>query len=283
MIDSHCHLTDKQFAHDLDAVIERAVVAGVRQMVTIADSLEESEKCVEIAEKYDHIFCSVGVHPHRAKEWGADSSERLQELVRSSGRVRALGEMGLDYHVKPAAGAGHVASHYDFSPRDVQRKVFREQLELAKELRMPAVVHCREAVEDVWTIVDDVCPAKLVLHCCTERWEDVRRFVERGHFLSFTGIATYPKSADVRRTIEMCPLTQLMVETDAPYLPPDLSLGAPGAKWEALRAKGGRRVRNEPAYVMEVAQCVASVKGVSLEEVDRATTENAVDFFSLPS
>lgn len=257
MIDSHCHLADKQFAHDLDAVIEWAGVAGVRRMVTIADSLEESEKCVVLAEKYAQIFCSVGVHPHRAKECGADSDERLRELVRSSGRVRALGEIGLDYH-------------YDFSPRDVQRKVFREQLELAKELAMPVVVHCREAIEDVWAMVDAVRPAKLVLHCCTERWEDVRRFVDRGYMLSFTGIATYPKSEEVRRTIEMCPLEQMMVETDAPYLPP-----------EALRAKGGRRVRNEPAYVMEVAKCVATVKGVSLEEVDRVTTENAVGFFGL--
>lgn len=255
MIDSHCHLADKQFAHDLDAVIERAGAAGVWRMVTIADSLEESEKCVVLAEKYEHIFCSVGVHPHRAKEWGADSSERLRELVRSSGRVRALGEMGLDYH-------------YDFSPRDVQREVFQEQLELAKEWQMPAVVHCRESVEDVWTIVDTVRPEKLVLHCCTERWEDVRRFVDRGYLLSFTGIATYPKSEDIRRTIQMCPLTQLMVETDAPYLPP-----------AALRAKGGRRVRNEPAYVMEVAKCVATVQGVSLEQVDRVTTKNAVEFF----
>lgn len=282
MIDSHCHLADQQFAHDLDAVIERAVAAGAERMMTIADSLEESEKCVTIAEKYAHIFCSVGVHPHQAKEWPFETTHRLSaspqgdilgELLRvlvfSSRKIVALGEMGLDYH-------------YDFSPRDVQRQVFREQLELAKELQIPAVVHCRKSLEDVWAIVDAVRPEKLVFHCCTERWEDVRRFIERGYLLSFTGIATYPKSEEVRRTIQMCPLTQLMVETDAPYLPPDLSLGAPGAKWEALRAKGGRWVRNEPAYVMEVAKCVATVKGVSLDDVDRVTTENAVGFFGLP-
>ena len=273
MIDSHCHLADKQFVSDFDAVIQRAMAAGVTRMVTIADSLEESEKCVATAQKYEQIFCSIGVHPHNATLWRiindptcAEASAgrqcsipRLRALAQSSPKVRAIGEVGLDHH-------------YNFSPRDVQRAVFQEQLELAKELKMPSVVHCREAVQDVWQIVDAVRPEKLVMHCCTERWEDVRRFVERGYFLSFTGIATYPKSEEVRRTIQLCPLEQMMVETDAPYLPP-----------EALRVQEGRGVRNEPAYVVEVAKIIAQVKGVSLEEVDRVTTENTVGFFGLPS
>lgn len=262
MIDSHCHLADPKFASDLDAVIQRAMAAGVTRMVTIADSLEESEKCLELCQRYEskpQIFCSVGVHPHKANEWLVGSRERLAELARSSTRVRAVGEMGLDYH-------------YDFSPRDVQRAVFQEQLELATELRMPVVVHCREAVLDVWQTVDAVRPEKLVMHCCTEKWEDVQKFVDRGYFLSFTGIATYPNAEEVRRTIQRCPLAQMMVETDAPYLPP-----------EALRAKGGRGVRNEPAYVVEVAKVIAQVKGISLEEVDRAMTGNALRFFDIPS
>lgn len=251
MIDSHCHLADKQFAADLDAVIQRAIAVGVTQMVTIADSLEESERCLKIAEKFEQVFCSVGVHPHKANEWSLDS---VIQLAQSSHRVRAIGEIGLDYH-------------YDFSPRDVQRAVFQEQLEIAKDLRRPVVVHCREAVEDVWSIVNTVQPEKLVMHCCTERWEDVQRFVDRGYLLSFTGIATYPKSEEVWRTIQMCPLERMMVETDAPYLAPVPHRGK----------------RNEPAYVVEVAKCVAKVKGVSSEEVDRVTTENAVGFFGLPS
>lgn len=252
VIDSHCHLTDQQFVSDLDAVIQRAVAAGVMRMMTIADSLYESERCVALAEKYEHIFCSIGVHPHRAQEWQAESGERLVELMRSSSRVRAFGETGLDYH-------------YDFSPRDVQRSVFQEQLELAKELRLPAVVHCREAIADVWAIVDAVQPEKLVLHCCTEQWEDVQRFVGRGYFLSFTGIATYPKADEIRRTIRMCPLERMMVETDAPYLAPI-----------PYRGK-----RNEPAYVVAVAKALAQVRGVSLEEIDHATTANAMNFFGL--
>lgn len=270
MIDSHCHLTDKQFAEDRDAVIRRAVAAGVVRMVTIADSLEESEQCVSLTEKYEHIFCSIGVHPHNAMKWRMTNDQSLMTtlrgLVASSKKVVALGETGLDYHVKPVAGSGHVARHYDFSPRDAQRQAFQEQLELAKELRLPAVVHCREAVTDVWATVDAVRPEELVLHCCTEKWEDVRRFVDRGYFLSFTGIATYPQSEDVRRTIRMCPLEQMMVETDAPYLAP-----------VPYRGK-----RNEPAYVMEVAKAIAQMKGVTLEEVDRVTTGNAMRFFHIP-
>lgn len=224
-------------------------------MVTIADSLEESEACVALSKKYDQIFCSVGVHPHHAAAWKTkNAAEILEKLAKVSQKVVAIGEIGLDYH-------------YDFSPRDVQRKVFQEQLVLAKEWRMPTVVHCRNAIDDVWAIVDAVRSEKLVLHCCTEKWEEVRRFVDRGYFLSFTGIATYPKSGEIRRTIQMCPLGQIMVETDAPYLAP-----------VPFRGK-----RNEPAYVVEVAKIIARGKGMSVEEIDAVTTQNAVEFFGLPA
>lgn len=221
-------------------------------MVTIGDSLQESRECVEIATTHEPVFCAVGVHPHNAKDWRAGDAEELKRLVSLSPKVRAIGEIGLDYH-------------YDNSPRDVQRAVFREQLALAEELGLPAVVHCREAVEDVWSIVADVRPGALVLHCCAERWEDVERFVEAGYLLSFTGIATYGKSDVVRETIRKCPLDRMMVETDAPYLSP-----------EPHRGK-----RNEPAYVVETAKVIAEIKDVPFAEVDRATTATAVAFFRL--
>ncbi len=252
MIDSHCHLAAPQFLDDLDAVLTRAKNAGVERMICIGDTIKESKDGLQIAEKYDHIFCTVGLHPHHAKDFSSDTLMTLRELVTSSKKVKAIGEIGLDYH-------------YDFSPRDVQRSVFREQLTLAKELKLPAVVHCREAVEDVWSIVDEIRPPNLVIHCCTEKWDDVKRFVERGYLLSFTGIATYPKSDDIRNTIRQCPFDQLMIETDAPFLAPVPHRGK----------------RNEPAFVIEVAKCVAEIKGVSLEEVDRVTTANAVRFFRL--
>ncbi len=221
-------------------------------MICIGDTIEESEKGVMLAEKYDHIFCTVGLHPHHAKDADDQTEGRLRALVSSSKKVKAIGEIGLDFH-------------YDFSPRDVQKTVFRKQLELATELGLPSVVHCREAVEDVWAIVSDVHPGKLVIHCCTEKWEDVKRFVERGYLLSFTGIATYKNAEVIRDCIRACPLDQLMIETDAPFLSPVPHRGK----------------RNEPAYVVEVAKLVAQVKGANLDEVDRITTKNAVEFFGL--
>jgi TatD DNase family protein len=252
MIDSHCHLADKQFATDLDAVLKRAKEAGVDHLITIADSLEEAEACVMIAEKHPHIFCTVGVHPHHAKDWKRGDGERIKEMVGGSRKVRAVGEIGLDYH-------------YDHSPRGTQRAVFLEQLTLSRELGLPAVIHCREAVKDIETIVKEVEPLQAVMHCCTEKWGDVEWFVELGHMLSFTGIATYPASHDIRDTVKHCPLSQIMIETDAPYLAPVPHRGK----------------RNEPAYVVEVAREIAKIKGLSIKEVDEATTKNAVEFFGL--
>jgi len=192
------------------------------------------------------------VHPHNAKNWKEGIREELKKLAQSSPRVRAIGEIGLDFH-------------YMNSPKDVQIQVFRDQLHLAQELKLPIIVHCREAVEDVWQIVSELKPKKLVLHCCTEKWTDVERFIEAGYILSFTGIATYSNAEEIRNTIRHCPLSQLMIETDAPYLAPVPHRGK----------------RNEPAFVVEVLKLIADLKEISSEEADRATTENAVRFFGL--
>jgi len=255
MIDSHCHLADKQFSNDLDAVIQRAREAGVEKCITIGDSITESERCIEISEKFENVYCTVGVHPHTASSFDcAQDDARLKDLIRASDKVVAVGEIGLDYY-------------YDHSPRDVQRTVFRHQLTLAKELSLPAVVHCREAIEDLQQIINEVDPPSLVLHCCTEKWEDVSSLIERGYFLSFTGIATYPKSEDIREVIRRCPLRQMMIETDAPYLAPVPHRGK----------------RNEPAYVVEVAKLLADLKKKPLQEIDAITTANTMIFFKLPS
>ncbi|MDD5041529.1 MAG: TatD family hydrolase [Candidatus Peribacteraceae bacterium] len=254
MIDTHCHLADKQFARDLPDVVARARTAGVSQMITIADAIPESRRCLAIAEKREGVFCTVGVHPHHAKDWKPADADTLRAMVASSPKVCAIGEIGLDYH-------------YDFSPREVQRPVFRAQLSLAHELHLPSVVHCREAIRDVVADLKGCNLTRVVMHCCTEVWEDVSDLVARGIMLSFTGIATYPHAGEIERVIRECPLTQMMVETDAPYLAP-----------VPYRGK-----RNEPAFVVEVAKLVAKIKGLSLEEVDRRTTHNAVAFFGLPS
>ena len=252
MIDSQCHLADKQFKNDLDVVVKRARDAGVEMMVAIADTFSEAEECIRIAEEYENVYCTVGVHPHVSRNWKDGDGEVLRKLIQSSSKAVAVGEMGLDYH-------------YDNSPRDVQQVVFKEQLEIAKELGMPSVVHNRESIEDLKSIIHEVDPPSLVVHCCTEKWEDVSDLVERGFLLSFTGIATYAKSKGIRNTIQYCPLEQLMIETDAPYLAP-------------LPHRGKR---NEPAYVVEVAKCIAEVKGISVEEVEEVTTATTVEFYGI--
>lgn len=251
MIDSHCHLADKQFTLDLPQVLERAKKAGVDRMITIADSLEESEKCIELATKYPELFASVGVHPHNAKTWKTGSGDQLKKLALSSDRVKAIGEIGLDYH-------------YDFSSPDEQRRAFADQLTIARELGLPIVIHCREAIADLKSILIDSYAERYVLHCCSEKWEDIE---ELNCFLSFTGIATYPNADVIRDTVKHCPLEKMMIETDAPYLAPI-----------PYRGK-----RNEPAFVVETAKKIAEIKGISVEEVATQTAQNAIRFFGLPS
>lgn len=254
MIDSHCHLVAPDFSSDRDAVIERARAAGVERMITISDAIEDILPSQKLAEKYEYIFYTAGVHPHHASTFDLQKDLATVRAFAAHPKCKAIGEIGLDYH-------------YMNSPKDSQQRTFEAQLKLAKELDLPAVVHCRDAVEDVWMIVNHVQPKKLVIHCCTEKWEDVKRFTDAGYFLSFTGIATYPKAGEIRETIRQCPIAQLMIETDSPFLAPVPHRGK----------------RCEPAYVAEVAKVVAEVKGMTIAEVDRITTENAVQFFSLRS
>lgn len=254
MIDSHCHLAAKEYDADREEVLARAEEHGVEAIVCVADGLDEADACLQLSEEYAPLFATAGVHPHHATDWKEGDAKRLERLLLASQKIVAVGEIGLDYH-------------YDFSPRETQRAVFRQQLELAKKHVLPAVIHCREAIADVRAIIEEVAPPRLVLHCCTEKWEDVSWLIESGHFLSFTGIATYANAEEVRRTIAACPLAQMMIETDGPYLAPVPHRGK----------------RNEPAFVVEVAKAIADIKGLILEEIDRETTRNAVAFFGLAS
>lgn len=252
MIDSHCHLADRKFTTDLSDVITRATLAGVSHIVTIADDLTEAERCRDIAQKYEHIFYTAGVHPHTASQWQMNNDQLSMEHFFQGPKCVAVGEIGLDYH-------------YMNSPKEDQIRAFRDQIMIAKEIDKPIVVHNRESFEDLLPIIDELKPEKMVLHCCTEKWEDAKEIVDRGYLLGFTGIATYPKSQDIREVIKHCPLTQMMVETDAPYLAPE----------------GKRGQRNEPAFVKDVALLIADIKGISFEEVDRVTTKNTVEFYQL--
>ena len=251
MIDSHCHLADKAFNTDRKEVIKRAQNNGITHMITISDSFDDFEKNMQIAKDNDHIFCTVGIHPHNAKTWNDDYLNAIRSSYEQEAVV-GVGEIGLDYH-------------YDFSPRESQQFVFEAQLMIAKEMNAPVSVHSRESIDDTWKIVNAIKPPKLVLHCCCEKLDNVSRFIDCGYLLSFTGIATFPKSDLIRETIRQCPLESMMIETDAPYLAPDPYRGR----------------RCEPTHVIDVAQCIADVKGISLEEVDEVTSGNAREFFNI--
>ncbi len=252
-IDSHCHLDGHRFEGDREAVIDRALAAGVTKMLTIGtgDGPPDLDVAIRLAEKYSCLYASAGVHPHDAAKWTPDCGPALRERM-SHPRVVALGEIGLDYH-------------YDFSPRDVQQRVFIEQMEIAAEAGKPILIHTREAWGDTFQLLEKYwVPAGLpgVMHCFSGGPAEAERSLAMGFTISFAGIVTYPKAPDVREAAMITPLDRMLVETDAPYLAP-----------VPLRGK-----RNEPSYVVRTGEMLAGLRGVSAEELGRVTSEN---FFRL--
>ena len=247
MIDSHCHLDDERFDEDRDEVIERALAAGVEAMMTIGtgDGPPDLEVAIRLAERYPSVWATVGVHPHNAAKAAAATIPRLAALA-GHPKVLAIGEIGLDYH-------------YDFSPRDVQRGVFADQLALAREAGKPIVIHTREAWEDTLDIIERHWPAGGpggIMHCFSGGPDEARRCLAMGFHLSFGGIVTFPKAANVREAAKITPIERLLVETDAPYLAP-----AP------YRGK-----RNEPAFVVETVRRLAADRGSTAADMESATT-----------
>ncbi|MBK1838027.1 TatD family hydrolase [Azospirillum sp. YIM B02556] len=252
LVDSHCHLDFPDFAEELDAVVDRARQAGIGRMVTICTYISRFDRILAVAERYDDILCTVGVHPHQAaEEFAITTVDTLVELSRHP-KVIGLGETGLDYF-------------YDKSPRDQQRECFRRHIRASLETGLPLIVHTRDADDDTMRIVKEEAagqPVKGLLHCFSSGRALAEEAVEYGFTLSLSGIVTFKKSEELRAIVKDVPLDRILVETDAPYLAPI-----------PFRGK-----RNEPAYVAHTAACVAEVKGVSAEELARATTDN---FFRL--
>ncbi|TVR07901.1 MAG: TatD family deoxyribonuclease [Salinarimonadaceae bacterium] len=247
IVDSHCHLDFPDFANDLPGVLDRAEAAGVDRVVTISTRVARYDVYRALAESDPRVFFTVGTHPHNAAE---EPDPEVAELVRLSRHPLcvAIGESGLDYH-------------YDKSPRDVQRHVFRTHIAAAREAGLPLVIHAREADEDMIEILTaEMREGRFdaVLHCFSSTEALARTGVELGFYVSFSGILTFKRSDELRAIARSLPLDRLLVETDAPYLAP-----------QKYRGK-----RNEPAYTTLTAQVLAETVGVSLEEIARITTEN---------
>lgn len=252
MIDSHCHLADEIFAPDLDAVVARAREAGVERALVIlaAGDAKEAEQGQRLEQLWPEVRFAVGVHPHQAHAF-ADSAERAVDIVKTqiaaTPSVRAIGEIGLDYH-------------YDFTPPDVQRAVFRSQIRLARELQQPVVIHTRKADEDTVAILRDEGGGEVrgVLHCFTGDASLARAGLDLGFYISLAGIITFPKASELRTTVGGVPLNRLLTETDSPYLAP-------------VPHRGGR---NEPAYVARIVAALATLFGLPPAEIAAETAAN---------
>lgn len=249
LADSHCHLDDKQFDDDREAAIERALEAGVTAMLAIGTGSgpPDLEAGIRLAEKYDCIHASVGVHPHDASKADESTLRRVEELFRHP-KVTLAGEIGLDYH-------------YDFSPRKRQAEIFIEQMRIAADARLPIVIHTREAWADTIRLLEEHWePTGLggIMHCFSGGQDEARLVVDMGFHVSFAGIVTFPKAVEIQEAARTVPSSRLLVETDCPYLAPVPKRGK----------------RNEPAYTVHTATKVAELRGETLEEIARITTEN---------
>jgi TatD DNase family protein len=256
LVDSHAHIDFPQFAEDRDAMLERARAGGVSALLAIGTGPgpEKLDSALPFAEQHDWIYASIGIHPHEAKQVTPQHLEQLTALAKHP-KVIAWGEIGLDYF-------------YDHSPREAQHIVFRDQMALAAQAKLPIIIHCRDAWPDCLHLLDEVWkPTGIggILHCFTGTLEEAQRGLDAGFMISFAGNSTYPKTQNIRDVAKEIPLDRILIETDSPFLAP-----------QPYRGK-----RNEPAYVAEVARTLASVRNLSPEEFAASTAANFRRFFHL--
>jgi TatD DNase family protein len=258
LVDSHCHIDGGAFDEDRDAVVQRAEEAGVAAMLCVGTGdphTGEIDKAVAAAEKYERVFASVGVHPHDAKLYNDEAERRLLDLVKSSEKVIAWGEIGLDFY-------------YDHSPRDVQREVFVRQIEKARELDLPVIIHSRDADDETVEILTGEYERgsfRGIMHCFGGTAQMAERLLEIGFLISFAGNVTFKKAENLREAARVVPLERLLIETDCPFLTP-----------VPLRGR-----RNEPAFVAHTAHFLAELYGVETERLAERTARNFLEFFGL--
>jgi TatD DNase family protein len=248
--DTHCHLNHPDFASDAKQVWHRAREAGVHHAIVVGYDLASSETALQVAAGFDGCWASVGIHPHDAVQCEENALLRLHQLA-SQHRVVAIGEIGLDYY-------------RNLSPKEAQQHALEQQMDLALQLRLPVIIHCRDAYDDLLDILSRY-PLRGVLHCFSGEVHHAQRAVEMGWYLGIGGVVTFRNAHTLREVVQHIPLENLILETDAPYLAPVPHRGK----------------RNEPAYIPLIAQTVASLKHIPIEELATVTTQNARYLFSL--
>jgi TatD DNase family protein len=254
VIDTHCHLTDPRLIEQIDAVIQRAAVVGVDQMVTIGTHPADWDAAIALTKKYPSVKCAVGAHPNESHEIDPADLLKLRQYC-TDPNVVALGEMGLDYH-------------YGLPHRARQQQFFENQLQLARELNMPVVIHSRDATDDCLAILSNSPGVQAVFHCFTGTMPEARRIWDAGYLTGFTGVVTFKSGQELREIAKAAPGDRILVETDAPYLSP-----------EPVR----KQKVNEPSLVIRTAAVVAQVRSISLEELDALSTRNAQTFYRWPN
>lgn len=249
--DTHAHYDDDAFDVDRDVLLASLPEKGVSLIMNPASNMASAKKCVELAEKYPYIYAAVGVHPHDAKTMVKDDFDTLRSMSKKE-KVKAVGEIGLDYH-------------YDFSPRDVQKQVFYDQLSLARELGLPAIIHEREACKDCLDIVRAFSDVKGVYHCYSGSWETAKLILDLGWYISFTGVVTFKNAKTAPEVASKMPADRIMIETDSPYMAP-------------VPVRG---TRNDSSNLLHICGKIADLRGLSLEEAAALTMKNGKEFFSI--
>lgn len=252
MIDSHAHLDEERFDEDRDELIKSLKENAISYVINPSSDMETSRRVVKLSNRYDNIFAAVGIHPHDAEGFKEEDLDELRELSKDE-RVVAIGEIGLDYY-------------YDNSPREIQKEVFKKQLELAYELDLPVIIHTRDAMGDTYDILKEFeGRVRGVMHCYTGSIEMAEKFMKLGFYISIAGPVTFKNAVNVREMAKQIPLERLLIETDSPYLAPVPNRGK----------------RNDPTNVRYVADMLANLKEIQIDKIIEHSRENTVKLFSL--
>lgn len=250
IFDSHAHYDSKQFKDDLDDVMQSLGGAGVKKVMNVAADMKSCRTSIELAEKYAFVYCSVGVHPHDATEINPQSLAEIEALSKHN-KVKAIGEIGLDYY-------------YDYSPRDIQQIAFKQQLELAKDIVLPVIIHSRDAVEDTMNILNYYQP-KGIVHCFSGSAETAKQVLKLGMYIGITGVVTFKNARKLHEVIEVTPMDKMLIETDCPYMAP-----------EPFRGK-----RCDSTMLVQVIEKIADLKRLTPQEVADITYRNACEIYGI--
>ncbi len=253
IIDSHAHLCSSKYTeNDIELIVKNANVNGLKFIIDIGASFNESKNALKNATKYKNIFAAVGIHPLESDSWNDEIKEQIK-LMAQQDKVVAIGEIGLDYYYKTAP------------TKQWQTKVFKEQLEIAKELKLPVSIHVRDAYADALVILKQFPGIKGVMHCFNGTVEEAKKFIEIGLYISFSGIITFENATELVKVAKSTPLSKMLVETDSPYLTP-----------VPFRGK-----INQPEYISYTIRKIAKIKNLLIDDIEKQTTENAINLFKI--